>query len=486
MTISPSAVEAGALVLDALGVVVVLCFVGLHSGVALLLLRAMPELWSRWDLSDDDAMRAVLASPALPTVSVAVTGSAVADWTFDGVHALLALHYPRFEVVLVHDGLANGDLAALIEEFDLYAVPPAVLVNVPTGAVRAYYRSRRHGKLFVIDKALAGEADELNAALNASRFPYVLMMSAGTMLRADALSRLMRPFLIGEPVAAVSAAARIVAGRRGGERTRSAMSGTWCGGALAIRTLRDLVYCRLGWNGVGGQLVTDGGVILHRRDHLLAIDGYRLSARDPSLDLVVRLRAYLASQRLADAILTIPDPVASMREPPVSELLRRRAAAHDGQLQVLATHRALLFGSQRGIRRLPATMHLLAGATVAPVLELTGYGLLVRALLVTGTGDPFIPLFVLAVPGFALTLSCWAITLEAHARGFTSRWEIARMCGHAVLEQLWYRQWVMWSRLRALWRWMGATTGASAESSVPPAPAAPTTAVTVIDQRVPR
>ena len=474
MTVSPIAVDAGALVLDALGVIVVLCFVGLHSGVALLLLRAMPELWSRWDLSDDDAMRAVLASPALPTVSVAVTGSAVADWTIGGVHALLALHYPRFEVVLVHDGLANGDLAALIEEFDLYQVPPAVLVNVPTGAVRAYYRSRHHGKLFVIDKALAGEADDLNAALNASRFPYVLMMSAGTMLRADALTRLMRPHLVGQPIAAVSAAARI------------AGSETWWGGALAIRTLRDLVYSRLGWNGVGGQLVTDGGVILHRRDHLLAIDGYRLSARDPSLDLVVRLRAYLATQRLADAILTIPDPVASMREPPVRDLLRRRAAAHDGQLQVLATHRALLFGSQRGIRRLPATMNLLAGATVAPVLELTGYALLARSLLVTGTGDPFVPLFLLAVPGFALTLSLWAIVLEAHARGFTSRWEIARMCGHAVLEQLWYRQWVMWSRLRALWRSMRGRTGASTEPTVPPAPAAPTHVVMATDQAVPR
>ena len=487
MTVSSNAVEASAMVLDVMGVVVVLYFVVLHSGMAMLLLRAMPELWSRWDLSDDDAMRAVLDSPALPTVSVAVTGRAIAGWTIDGVHSLLALHYPRYEVVLVHDGLANGDLDALIEEFDLYQVPPAVLVNVPTGTVRAYYRSRRHGKLFVIDKALAGEADELNAALNASRFPYVLMMRAGTTLRADALPRLMRPYLVGQHVAAVSAAARIVdVATHGDMRARRAGSVTWCGGALAIRTLRDLVYSRLGWNGIGGQLVTDGGVILHRRDQLLAIDGYRRSARDPALDLVVRLRAYLASQRLADAILTIPDPVASMLAPAVGDLLRRRAAAHDGQLQVLATHRALLFGSQRGIRRLPATIHLLAGATLAPVLELAGYALLARALLVSGIRDPFVPLFLLAVPGFAFMLSLWAIVLEAHARGFASRWEIARLCGHAVSEQLWFRQWVMWSRLRALWRSMRGRTGASAEPTVPSAPAGLTNVAMAADRPVPR
>ncbi len=473
--------------LDVLGVVVVLLFVVLHSGMALLLLRAMPELWNRWDLSDDTAMRAVLASPALPTVSVAVTGHAIVGWTIGGVHSLLALHYPRYEVVLVHDGVANGDLDALIEAFDLYKVPPAVLVNVPTGAVRAYYRSRRHGKLFVIDKAFAGESDELNAALNASRFPYVLMMSAGTTLRFDALSRLMRPYLVGQHVAAVSAAARVIPPRMNGEaQERTARSGTWLGGALAIRTLRDGVYSRLGWNGAGGQHVTDGSVILHRRDYLLAIDGFRRSAKDPALDLVVRLRAHLASQQLADAILTIADPVASMREPAADDLRRRRAATHDGQLQVLLTDRALLFGTQHGSRRLPATMHLLAGAILAPVLELSGYALLCRALLVPGAWHPFVPLFLLAVPGFALMLSLWAITFEVHAGGFASRREIARLCGHAVLEQLWYRQLVMWTRLRALWRAMRDRSALSTEPTAPSAPADPTDVAGATDRSMPR
>lgn len=482
-----NAAGVSATVLDVLGVVVVVCFVVLHSGRAMLLLRALPELWSQWDLSDDDAMRAVLASPALPTVSVAVTGRATADWTIGGVHALLTLQYPRYEVVLVHDGAANDDLGALIQEFDLYQVPPAVLVNVPTEIVRGYYRSRRHGKLFVIDKGFAGDADELNAALNASRFPYVLMMGAGTMLRGDALSRLMRPYLVGQPVAAVSAAARIVESAPHGERqARRPASVTWREGALAIRTLRDSVYSRLGWNSVGGQLITGGGVILHRRDHLLAIDGYRRSAKDPALDLIVRLRAYLTSQRLADAILTIPDPVVSILAPASGDLIRGRTATHDGQLQVLATHRALLFGSHPAIRRLPATIHLLVRSIVAPVLELAGYALLARALILNGARDPFVPLFLLAVPGFALMLSFWAIVLEAHAGGFGSRAEIARLCGHAISEQLWYRQWIMWSRLHALWRSMRGRASSGAEPSAPSAPANPTTVAVAGDPLMPR
>ena len=483
----PGAGSANATAIEVLGSVIVLFFAVMHSGRAVLLLRAMPELWSRWDLSDDDAMRAVLASPALPTVSVAVTGPAIADWTIGGVHSLLALHYPRYEVVLVHDGVASGDLAALIEAFDLYRVPPAVLVCVPTESVRAYYRSRRHGKLFVIDKAFAGEPDELNAALNASRFPYVLMMRAGTTLRSDALPRLMRPFLVGQHIAAVSAAARIVPVAPHGEPSAlTARSATWMGGVLAIRTLRDGVYSRLGWNGAGGQLVTDGGVILHRRDHLLAIDGYRRSAMDPALDLLMRLRAYLSSQRFADAILAIADPVASVRPPAAGDLRRRRAATHDGQLQVLATHRALLFGPSRGTRRLPATAHLIAGAILAPLLEFVGYVLLFRALFSGGSWYPFVPLFLLAVPVFALVLSLWTIVLEAHAGGFASRGEVGRLCGHAVLEQLWYRQWDMWSRLHALWRAIRGRTDSRSGPASPSAPADPADVAVATDRSMPR
>ena len=64
--------------------------------------------------------------------------------------------------------------------------------------------------------------------------------------------------------------------------------------------------------------------------------------------------------------------------------------------------------------------------------------------------------------------------------------EIARLCGHAVSEQLWYRQWVMWSRLRALWRSLRGRTDASAESNVPSAPAALTNAAMGADRPVSR
>ena len=437
------AAGVGGGLLHVTGALVVLFFVALHTALAMQLIAALPELWRHWELEDEPALRLVLSSEALPTVSVVVTGVATASGTEAILHSLLALRYPRHEVVLVHDGAATGGLAALIAAFDLYQVPPAVLVNVPTGVVRSYYRSRRHGKLFVIDKAYVDLADDLNAALNASRFPYILTVDAGSRLEPDALSRLMRPFLLGHRLAAVAGAVRV--------DRRNATSG-WLGGVQEVEAIRDNAFARLGLNKLGGPLSTHGGVLLHRRDLLLEIDGYRGGTADPEFDLVVRLRAHLRAQRLADTIPLIPDAVAWTPAPVSARSMgRQRTLARRGELDVLRTRGGTIFSTRHGLARLLAPIHLAAVIVLAPVLELAGYLILAALLVTRGAGDPLVPLFLLAVPGFALLLSLWAIVLEAGVRPFDSRRDVLRVSAFAVAEQLGFRQWILWNLIRATW-----------------------------------
>lgn len=431
--------SAGGALLDGAGTVVVAFFVVLHTATAVLLIRALPELWRHWDPAADEALAAELGSAALPTVSVVVTGTATTASTVDRVHELLALRYPRHEVVLVHDGGASGALAALTNEFDLYHVPPAVLVNVPTGPVRAYFRSRRHGKLFVLDKAHVGRADDLNAALNASRFPYVLTLDVGIRLQLDALPRLMRPFLLGQRVAAVASAARIA-------EPRDARAG-----ARAVEVLRELVFVRLGWNQLGGQPAAHDGLLMHRRDHLLELDGFRTGPADPELDLLIRLRDHLRAQHLSDAIPAIPDTV-GWTSPSEGHERDRRPLAYRGRVEVVREHRATLFTTRHGLSRLLASLHLLAVEVIAPVMELAAYLLLAIALLTRGPGDSLVPLLLLAILGYSLLLSWWAIALDAVSGRGTSAREVARMAAFGVAEQVGYRQVLMLERLRAVWQ----------------------------------
>ncbi|HET9013508.1 MAG TPA: glycosyltransferase, partial [Gemmatimonadaceae bacterium] len=354
-----------------------------------------------------------------------------------------------------------------VDAFALYQVPPAVLVNVPTGAVRNYYRSRRHGKLFVIDKADAGHADDLNAALNASRFPYLVTMDVNTRLEPDALPRLMRPFLLGERVAAVAAPLRI-----GRADARNGVSGRIPTGlraaAQAVEALRDAVYARLGWNRIGGRLPTDVGLLVHRRDHLLALDGFRGDTLDPELDLVVRLRAHLRAERLPNSVPLIPDPIAWTLAPnALGTIRRRRAFAHRGLLEQALRRRRRLLPARDGVRRMLAPIHH-AAAVSSPAMEALAYVTLAATLVTRGWAHPLVPLILLVLPGYALLLSLWVVALETIVTRRAESWrDVARLAAGAVAEQLWLRQLVMWSRLRATARVLA---GAASDRERVPSP----------------
>jgi cellulose synthase/poly-beta-1,6-N-acetylglucosamine synthase-like glycosyltransferase len=443
-----SALAGGAL--DVAGVVVIAFFLVVHTAAAALLFSALPELWRQWHLADEEALAPIMESEALPTVSVIVTGRADRRWTAATVRSLLALRSPRHEVVLVHDGAESGFLRMLIEHFDLYQVPPAILVNVPTAPARGYYRSRRHGKLFLIDKPRAGHADDLNAALNASRFPYVLTMDVNTRLEPNALTRLMRPFLLGEPVASVEGTIRV--GRPGHSAAAPDLVGEvplrWLGGMQAVERLRDGVYGRLGWNRFGGRLPDRSSVLLHRREQLLELDGFRGAVADPERDLVSRLRGRVRGQ-LATAVPALPDAVAwTLPSERLRSAAQERSGVHRRRVEELLRWRGAAGDEGAGTAGKRALV--LAAVALAPVMELLGYVLLVVALFQGGTSHPFVPLFLLVVPGYALLLSLWAVAFEWASAGTLRSWrEVVRLGLFAVAEQLGYRQRMMWARLGA-------------------------------------
>ena len=452
MIAPPLVATAAGGVLHAMELAVVLFFVVLHAGTAVRLLSAIPELWRYWNVFDEPALAPVLASAALPTVSVVVSGRAELEWTLGTVRSLLSLEYPRYEVVVVHDGANGGFLPALMESFDLYPVPPAVLVNVPTGPVRGYYRSHRLGKLFVIDKSSEGAADDLNAALNASRFPYILTMHPRTRLVPTALHRLMRPFLTGDRPAAVAGSVRMRAAVE--ESADLHVPGSaWLSGVRTVEQLRESVYGSIGWNRFGSNLSSQDGVLVLRRDHLLEIDGFRAGVADPLRDAIERLRAERRAEVVGDTVPTVPDLVAWERASSTARALaRQRTTVHERLLAELFEIRQAWRFLRNEPSRLLVPLHLIATAA-APIVELLGYLLLVLVLAVQGWRDPFIPLFVLAVPGFAVLLSLWAIALEhTWMPDCVGGRQTVRLVLFAFAEQLGYRQWAMWNRLQATWR----------------------------------
>jgi cellulose synthase/poly-beta-1,6-N-acetylglucosamine synthase-like glycosyltransferase len=429
---------------------------GLNSFYALLLLLSIPELWSHWHLAEDERLTLVLGTEALPPLSILVPAYNEELTIVESVISFLTLQYPYHEVVLVNDGSTDGTMARLIDAYDLYEVPPAFMINVKTQPIRAYYRSRRHSKLLVIDKENGGKADALNAALNAARFPYVLAVDADTLIEPDALLRLARPFLLGKPVAAVGGTIRVAnaCSIAHGRVLEARVDRRFLPAIQVLEYLRAFLFGRLGWNRLGGNLIISGAFGLFKRDHLLAIRGYRTGSVTEDMDLVVRLQRYLRERHLPDTTSFIPDPVAWTEVPSSVRVLgRQRERWHRGLLETLWVHRDLLFNFRYGAVGLVAYPFFLFGEALSPLIELLGYVGVAVGLALGVVDLDFVWLFLSVAMLYGMLLSVWAILLEEVSfRRYTRPGDVLRLLFTSIIEAFGYRQLTLVFRLKAFWR----------------------------------
>jgi len=433
-----------------------LYMLGLNSFYALLLLLSIPELWSHWHLAEDEHLTLVLGTEALPPLSILVPAHNEELTIVDSVVSFLTLQYPHHEVVLVNDGSSDATMQRVLDAYDLYEVPPAFMINIPTQQVRAYYRSRRYSKLLVIDKENGGKADALNAALNAARFPYVLAVDADTLIEPDALLRLARPFLLGKPVAAVGGTIRVANACviEHGRVIEARVDRRLLPSIQVLEYLRAFLFGRLGWNRLGGNLIISGAFGLFKRAHLLAIRGYRTGSVTEDMDIVVRLQRYLREQKLSDTTAFIPDPVAWTEVPSSVRVLgRQRERWQRGLLQTLWVHRDLLFNVRYGAIGFVAYPFFLFGEALSPAIEVLGYAGIAAGLAFGVVDLQFVWLFLSVVVLYGMLLSVWAILLEEVSfRKYKRPGDVLRLLLTSVIEAFVYRPLTLFFRLKDFWQ----------------------------------
>jgi cellulose synthase/poly-beta-1,6-N-acetylglucosamine synthase-like glycosyltransferase len=430
----------------------------INAFYAFLLILSIPELWRHWQVSEDAVLQRLLSSDALPPVSILVPAYNEEVTIAASVLSFLSLRYPRLEIILVNDGSRDRTVDVLIKEFDLYQIPPAYPRTIPTKAVRAVYRSRQQSRLVVIDKENGGKADSLNAAMNAARHPFVLAVDADTLIEADALLRLARPFMLGTSVAAVGGTIRVANDCRVemGRVVETRVSKQWLPGCQVVEYLRAFLFGRLGWNRLGGNLIISGAFGLFRRKYMLAIGGYKTGNVTEDMDLVVRLHRYLRENKIKSEMPFIPDPVAWTEVPSDWRVLaRQRERWHRGLLGTMIDHRGMLLNPRYGMTGMIAMPFFLFGELLAPVIEVLGYVLTAVGIYIGAIGWTFAALFLAVGVGFGTILSIWAVVLEeASFRRYGRRGDFLRLLGYAVIEGLGFRQMTVWFRIQAFWKYM--------------------------------
>jgi cellulose synthase/poly-beta-1,6-N-acetylglucosamine synthase-like glycosyltransferase len=377
----------------------------------------------------------------------------------NSVLSLLALDYPRFEVVVINDGSKDETLQVLKDRFDLVVTERNYELATSHAPIRAIYQSRNHDRLIVIDKENGGKADALNAGLNLARSPIVCSMDADSILEADSLLRAVQPFIEDpERVVAVGGTIRIANGCliKDGRLHEVGVSSNILALFQTVEYLRAFLLARLAWSRLGVLTIISGAFGLFRRSALIDIGGYAHGTVGEDMELVVRLHRRGIDTGQPNRIVFLPEPVCWTEVPETLRILgRQRARWHRGAIETFTRHGSTMLTPKYGRVGMIGMGQVLLFDLIGPVLELMGYVLL-PAMWALGilNFDYVLAFFCLSV-FFGIAISVGALAIEeAELRRVGKVSDLLRLAAAAVLENFGYRQMNSFWRLRGLWEWM--------------------------------
>lgn len=390
----------------------------------------------------------------LPPVTVLVPSFNEETTVADTVRYLRQLDYPDFEVVMINDGSKDQTLELLKAELGL---EPALHVNpakLRTQPVHEVYRSTVDKRFWVVDKENGGKADALNAGINYCRTPFFCAMDADTILEPDALIRIVYPFLEERHTIAVGGIIRILNGCRLEENrvTQVKLPKNLWAQMQILEYLRAFLAGRMSWNLLGGSLIVSGAFGMFRHTAVMEAGGYDVNTVGEDMELVTRLhRIYLESER-PYLIHFIPDPVAWTQCPErLVDLYHQRERWQRGLAQSLWKHKAMLGNPRYGEVGVVTFPYFFFLEMLGPFIELMGYVLFVVLLLMGQVFWGFALALALASFGLGMIVSLMSLALgELNIRRFSERSDLWRLIGCALIENLFFRQFLNLCRSWAL------------------------------------
>ena len=232
-------------------------------------------------------------------------------------------------------------------------------------------------------------------------------------------------------------------------------------GIQAVEYVRAFLIGRVGWNGLGGNLIISGAFGLFSRDALMEIGGYEHESIGEDMELVVRLRRQGYESKRGARVVFSPDPVAWTEAPEdIRSLARQRNRWQRGLLDVLVRHRRMVLNPRYRSAGMLAMPYFVLVEALAPILEATGLILLAAGLLLgwysTGVLISVAVVMAAGIVTTILTLLLDDVTFRTY-QGGSAR---LRLIGYAILEQLVYRPctlvwrvWGTWLFLRGRGEW---------------------------------
>lgn len=396
----------------------------------------------------------VFRSPLTPSISVLVPAFNEEASIVESVRSILLLRYPRFEVVVVNDGSEDRTLELLIERYNLKRVSKLVEQKVPCEEIRGVYISPDYNNLVVVDKENGGKADALNAGVNVSRHDLICMIDADSLIEPEGLLKVARPFIENpDTTVGVGGLVRLVNGCtvEGGSVTRVRLPRSYLANLQTVEYLRAFLGGRIGWSALRSLLIISGAFGLFNRDVVVEIGGYRQETVGEDMDLVVRMHRHLRREKRKYRIFFVPDPVCWTEAPErYRDLARQRDRWQRGLMETLIANDTMLCNPRYGSIGLVAMPYFFFFEMMGPVIELSGYVVVVLALLLGFLNVQFFYLFLSLAVLYSIAVSLFAVLLQGVTFRHYSRVPALLKLGfYSIMENVGYRQVNAWWRTKA-------------------------------------
>jgi cellulose synthase/poly-beta-1,6-N-acetylglucosamine synthase-like glycosyltransferase len=391
------------------------------------LLKGYFELRRSLRATSYDFGSVLLKSPIVPGVSVVFAAPDASPESRARVRRLLDLHFGKPELVLVLNAPTQAEIDCWVKEFHLYRQERVVPEDVPMAAIRRCYLSSDPIRLLVVDKEPGGEADALNAGVNAAQYPVIGLVDGEAEFIPEVLLRLIRPML-GDWDHTVAVC---------GVAPAKAVPGL-AGSIGAIESLRLwLVRCAAfsAWNQL---LPVPGACMLVKREAICSVGGFRGGTTELFLDLHAANRAHGSKWHIA----FVASPVSFRPAAATWADLHRQVRSDQQQLAAALRH----VGPGAG----HAFFGLFCFRGLRPLLETAAY-VLAAAGWIAGLLHPALAALVLVTSiGAGIVISMAAVVLRelAEPSGMAPG-SLAVLCLTAIPENLGYRQ------VRNLWLMAG-------------------------------
>ncbi|HUW91995.1 MAG TPA: glycosyltransferase family 2 protein, partial [Bacteroidales bacterium] len=384
----------------------------------------------------------LVLSPLSPKITIIAPAFNESKSIIDNVRTLLSLYYNNFEVIIVNDGSTDNTFEKIKEAYDLVRVNYYFDYRIPCERIRGVYRSKdpSYNRLTVLDKNNGGKADALNAGINISRSNLVVTIDADSIIEADSILKLVKPFLEEKEkkVIGTGGVIRIVNScdiERGHIRQIN-LPEKFLPRLQVLDYTRAFLLGRMAWSHLDGLMLISGAMGMFDRETVIKAGGYSIKTVGEDMELVLRMRRYMAEHDTKYEVTYIPDPLCWTEVPSdLKSMRKQRTRWTRGLVESLWTHRKMLFNRHYGRLGMLGYPYWLLFEWASPLIAFTG---IIYSIFLAITGSlnlPFFLLLFLFVYTFAISLTTWAILFEEITfHKYRRKRDVLRLIGTAMLE----------------------------------------------------